>query len=211
MNRIEHRESRWEFPFVAYSSEETHKKIPLILQLHGAGERGDGGEDLSKVEIHGFARLMQQRDFECILVMPQCPKDTFWAARVESILKFIDQLKQEFPIDEDRVYLTGLSMGGYGTWYTAMANPSLFAAIAPVCGGGMAWNAGVLNMSVWAFHGVEDNVVNVRNTEEMVERLQTLNRDVVYTRLEGVGHNAWVQAYQEPLMRWLLEQKRHLK
>lgn len=211
MNRIEHRESRWVFPFVEYSCKKTDKKLPLILQLHGAGERGDGGEDLSKVEIHGFARLMQQQDFECILVMPQCPKDTFWAARVESILKFIDQLKQEFPIDEDRVYLTGLSMGGYGTWYTAMANPSLFAAIAPVCGGGMAWNAGVLNMPVWAFHGAEDKVVNVRNTEEMIERLQALHRDVTYTRLEGVGHNAWVHAYQEPLLRWLLEQSRNSK
>ena len=208
MIRTEHRESFWEFPFVKYSYEGTSKKLPLILQLHGAGERGNGEEDLSKVEIHGFAKLVQNQEFECILVMPQCPKDTFWAARVESILRFVEQLKQEFPVDENRVCLTGLSMGGYGTWYTAMANPSLFAAIAPVCGGGMGWNAGVLDMPVWAFHGAVDNVVNIRNTEEMVEGLQALNRDVTYTRLEDVGHFAWVHAYQEPLMQWLLEKKR---
>ncbi|MBO5248592.1 MAG: dienelactone hydrolase family protein [Clostridia bacterium] len=210
MIRTEHWESHWEFPFVKYASQDSCEKLPLILQLHGAGERGDGGEDLSRVEIHGFARLLQSQDYPCILAMPQCPKDSFWAARVESILRFLDQLKQQFPIDEDRVYLTGLSMGGYGTWYTAMASPSSFAAIAPVCGGGMAWNAQVLRMPVWAFHGTADETVSPRNTEEMVQRLRELNYDVTYSRLEGVGHNAWVQAYQAPLLEWLLEKRRGL-
>lgn len=207
MNRIEHRESNWAFPFIEYSCEKTDKKLPLILCLHGAGERGHG-EDLSKVETHGFLQLFKNVDFEGILIMPQCPEDTFWAACVESILKFIDQLKEAYPIDEDRIYLTGLSMGGYGTWYTAMAKPSLFAAIAPVCGGGMAWNAGVLSMPVWAFHGAEDSVVNIRNTEEMVESLQARGKDVTYTRLKGVGHNAWDYAYNEDLLNWLLSKKR---
>ena len=208
MKRIEHRESHWKFPFVEYSCEKTDKKLPLILQLHGAGERGAGGEDLKKVEVHGFSKMVNNGEYECIFIFPQCPCDSFWAARVESILQFIDQLKEAYPIDEDRIYLTGLSMGGYGTWYTAMAKPDLFAAIAPVCGGGMAWNAGVLNMPIRTFHGAEDNVVNPRNTDEMVEKLQSLGKDVTYSRVDGVGHNVWENAYNEDLYRWLLSKKR---
>jgi len=208
MNRIERRESHWKFPFVAYAPDLSGEKLPLILQLHGAGERGEGGEDLKLVEVHGFAKTLQSEEFRGIVVMPQCPKDSFWAARVESIVAFLDQLKAEYPIDENRIYLTGLSMGGFGTWYTAMARPDLFAAIAPVCGGGMPWNAGVLNMPVWAFHGTEDNVVLPHNTEDMVEKLQALGKAVTYTRLEGVGHNAWTYAYNGDLLRWFLEKKR---
>ena len=208
MNRIEHRETRWIFPFVEYSCDKRDRKLPLIIQLHGAGERGEGGEDLNLVEVHGFPKMAASGEYECIFIFPQCPKDTFWAARVESILKFIDQLKESYPVDEDRIYLTGLSMGGYGTWFTAMAKPGLFAAIAPVCGGGMAWNAGVLNMPVWAFHGSEDNVVSPRNSDEMVEKLQALGKDVTYSRVNGVGHGVWNNAYNEELYAWLLSKKR---
>ncbi len=137
MNRIEHREEKWVFPFVEYSCENKTEKLPLVIQLHGAGERGNGKEDLEKVDVHGFSKYLKNAERNCIVVMPQCPADAFWAARVESIIKFIGQLTDEFNVDEDRVYLTGLSMGGYGTWYTAMARPDLFAAIAPVCGGGI--------------------------------------------------------------------------
>ena len=111
-------------------------------------------------------------------------------------------------IDTNRIYLTGLSMGGYGTWFTAMARPDLFAAIAPVCGGGMAWNAGVLNMPVWVFHGAKDTTVSPTQSDEMVERLRALGKDVTYTRIEGVGHNAWDYAYNRELLAWLLSKKR---
>ena len=140
--------------------------------------------------------------------MPQCPTDSFWAARVESIVKFIEQLIEEFNVDKDRVYLTGLSMGGYGTWFTAMARPDLFAAIAPVCGGGMAWNAGRLDMPIWAFHGADDKTVSVNQSDEMVEKLKSLECDVKYTRIDGVGHNSWIYAYNKELMDWLLSKKR---
>ena len=185
--------------------------MPLIIQLHGAGERGEGKEDLEKVDVHGFSKYLKDAERECIAVMPQCPSDTFWAARVESVIKFIEQLKAEYNIDEDRVYLTGLSMGGYGTWYTAMARPDLFAAIAPVCGGGMAWCAGKLTMPVWAFHGVDDPTVSVTQSDEMIEKLKRLKRDVKYTRAEGVAHNVWNIAYNEELFNWLLNKKRQKK
>jgi len=142
--------------------------------------------------------------------MPQCPENSFWAAKVESILKFIEQLTEEYNVDEDRIYLTGLSMGGFGTWFTAMASPEKFAAIAPVCGGGMAWNASVLKMPIWAFHGAEDSVVSVWQSDELVSKLKELNADVTYSRIAGVGHNVWENAYNKELLEWLLSKKRNI-
>lgn len=208
MQRIEHREGEWAFPFVSYEPKKIEGKLPLILQLHGAGERGEGGEDLSLVDVHGFSKMVSAGEYDCLFVMPQCPKESFWAARVESVLRFVDQLKKAYPIDESRIYLTGLSMGGYGTWYTAMARPFTFAAIAPICGGGMAWNARVLDMPVRVWHGVQDAAVDVKNSDEMVAALQKAQRDVTYTRMEGVGHSVWTYAYNEELYHWLLSKKR---
>ena len=192
------------FPFVAYFPKKIDGLLPLVVQLHGAGERGNGENDLEKVDIHGFSKYLKQAEHDCIVIMPQCPSETFWAARVESIVKFIEQIIAAYDIDPDRVCLTGLSMGGYGTWFTAMARPDLFAAIAPICGGGMAWNAGVLTMPVWAFHGVEDDVVTPVQSDEMVAKLKELDRDVTYSCLEGVGHGAWEYACNQELMEWLL-------
>ena len=208
MKRTEHREEKWIFPFVEYSPSVDTKKLPIIIQLHGAGERGNGGEELSLVDVHGFSKIIKDKEYPCIFIMPQCPRDTFWVGRIESIIKFIAQLTDEYNVDTDRVYLTGLSMGGYGTWFTAMARPDLFAAIAPVCGGGMAWNAGALTMPVWAFHGSDDTVVLPRNSEEMVEKLKVLGREIKYSKIDAVGHNAWDYAYNEELISWLLSKKR---
>ncbi len=208
MKRIEHREAHFNFPFVEYSPTNTKKGLPLIIQLHGAGERGCGGDDLALVDIHGFSKLLKDAEYDCLFIMPQCPSDSFWAAKVESILGFIEQIAEEYSVDRNRIYLTGLSMGGYGTWFTAMAKPEIFAAIAPVCGGGMAWNAGVLDMPVWAFHGANDPVVSPSQSDEMVNKLMQLEKNVRYTRLDGVAHNAWEHAYNHELVSWLLEQKK---
>lgn len=208
MKRIEHREEMWKFPFVSYEPECHTGKFPLILQLHGVGERGYGKGDLHTVDNHGLSALLKNADYPCLFVMPQCPPDSFWATRVESILEFIEQLKQNYPIDEDRVYLTGLSMGGYGTWLTAQAKPDLFAAIAPICGGGLSWAANVLTMPIWTFHGTADATVKPYHTEEMVEKLKAYGADITYTVLDGVAHNAWDYAYTDELVRWLLSKKR---
>lgn len=208
MKRIEHNENKWRFPFVEYSPENCDGRMPLVIQLHGAGERGEGEEALSLVDVHGFSKMVKDGEYPCIFVMPQCPRNSFWAARVESIIEFIEQLKRKYNVDEDRVYLTGLSMGGYGTWFTAMARPDLFAAIAPVCGGGMAWNADVLKMPIWAFHGAEDKTVSPTQSDEMVAKLESLGADVRYSRINGVGHNVWNNAYNEELLAWLLEKRR---
>ena len=205
MIRTEHREDSWIFPFVSYSPTVKSGSLPLVIQLHGAGERGDGQESLSLVDFHGFSKIIADKEYPCMFVMPQCPTDSFWAARVESIIAFVHQLIENFDIDPHRIYLTGLSMGGFGTWYTATARPDLFAAIVPVCGGGMAWCASVLKMPIWVFHGACDTVVSPTQSDEMVAALQAAGADVRYSRLDGVGHDVWNYAYNEELLNWLLE------
>ncbi|MBQ9859733.1 MAG: dienelactone hydrolase family protein [Clostridia bacterium] len=197
------------FPYVAYLPDTLSDHPALLIQLHGAGERGHGEEQLERVLVHGFSHVVNDDNLaDCILVMPQCPADSFWAAKVESLHAFIERMADTFSADRERIYLCGLSMGGFGTWYTAMAYPHLFAAIAPCCGGGMAWNAGVLQMPIWAFHGKEDTTVSPNQTLEMIGALEGKNPHLRYTLYDGVGHNSWEKAFSEELLRWLLEQKK---
>ena len=196
------------FPYIAYIPETISDHPGLLIQLHGAGERGSGGADLEKVLVHGFANVVNDSNFfDCVLIMPQCPAETFWVAKIESIKKFIDEMIHQFSVNTDRVYLCGLSMGGFGTWYTAMAYPWMFAAISPCCGGGMAWNASTLKMPVWAFHGLNDPVVSPNQTLEMIEALKPFHPNLKYDLYEGVGHNSWNYAFSEQTLHWLLQQQ----
>lgn len=182
--------------------------LPVIFQLHGAGERGDGSE-IEKVEVHGFSHVLtENREEECILVEPQCPEGTFWVAVIPQLLTFIREIVKACRCDPCRIYLTGMSMGGYGTWYTAMACPELFAAIAPCCGGGMPWNAAVLKMPLWAFHGALDDAVSVQETVSMVKAVQRTGGTVRLTVHGDCGHDVWDRAYDETLLEWLLEQRK---
>ena len=207
MNIIKEKNVELGFPYIAYVSENLSEHPALIVQLHGAGERGSGESELDKVMVQGFTKVINDDNFnDCILVVPQCPSDTFWVAKIESLKKFIDGIVNRYSVDTGRIYLCGLSMGGYGTWYTAMAYPDLFAAIAPCCGGGMAWNAGVLNMPVWAFHGKVDSVVSVNHTIEMIEKLKNTNENLKYSLYDGVDHNSWDRAFSQELLEWMLSQ-----
>ncbi len=197
------------FPYIAYISDDASDNPAMIIQLHGAGERGNGGAELDKVLVHGFPNVMPCDEFkDCVLIMPQCPADSFWAARVESVKKFIDTMIEEYNADKNRITLCGISMGAFGTWYTSMAYPDMFAAIAPCCGGGMPWNAGVLTMPVWAFHGLCDDVVLPSNSIDMVESLKKTNNNVRLDLYEGVGHDSWNRAFSPELMKWLLKHKK---
>ena len=197
------------FPYIAYIPENVSNHPALLIQLHGAGERGNGGDELEKVLVHGFSKIANDNNFnDCILIMPQCPNDTFWVAKIESIKKFIDEIMLKFSADTNRVYLCGLSMGGFGTWYTAMAYPKFFAAIMPCCGGGMAWNAGVLNMPIWTFHGLDDTIVSPNQTIEMIEKLKVSNPNLKYNLYEGIGHDSWNNAFSEQALNWILSQNK---
>lgn len=197
------------FPYIAYIPEEISSHPALLIQLHGAGERGNGGADLDQVLVHGFSKIVSDQNLtDCILIMPQCPTDSFWVARIESIRKFLDEMIRVYSADTSRIYLCGLSMGGFGTWYTAMAYPDLFAAIAPCCGGGMAWNAHTLKMPVWAFHGLNDTVVSPHQTMEMVEALKRTNPNLKYDLFEDVGHDSWSRGLSEQTLKWILSHKK---
>lgn len=203
---------KWEFPFVVYKPTEMKEGLPLIIQLHGAGEVGSKMEDLGKVDVHGFSHMLaEDEEYPCVFVLPQCMEGSFWVAELPNLYRFIQTVKQMFLADEKRIYLTGLSMGGYGTWYTALRYPELFAAIAPVCGGGMVWKAGALDMPVWAFHGAMDGTVNVTETLHMIQQIRNLGcnkAEVRMTILDNVGHDAWEYAYTPELLDWLLSKSR---
>ena len=110
------------FPYIAYIPDNIGENPALLIQLHGAGERGEGGDALDLVTVHGFSKIVNEENFKnCILIMPQCPKEAFWAGQVESIKEFIDEMILIYNAARARIYLCGLSMGGFGTWYTSMA------------------------------------------------------------------------------------------
>ena len=184
------------------------KKWPLIVFLHGAGE---SGSDLDKVKIHGPPKLIAAGSFDhpCIVVSPQCP-GRGWNADMLGAL--IDDICRQYRVDEDRIYLTGLSMGGFGTWALAAARPERFAAIAPICGGGNPVDAIKLRgLPIWVFHGEKDNVVPLAASQAMVTALEALGQkdNVKFTIYPGVGHDSWTATYDDPeFYRWLFAQKR---
>lgn len=212
MIREEFRGENWTFPFVLYRPTEMKENLPMVVQLHGAAEVGYGREDLYKVDVAGFSHLLtEEADYPCIFVLPQCEVDSFWVAEIANLYCFIQSVKQEFHVDDNRVYLTGVSMGGYGTWYMALRHPELFAAIAPVCGGGMVWRAYVLDMAIWAVHGTEDEVVYPAESIQMIHKVRmsdTNKQEVKLTLLDGVGHNAHDYAYTQEMLNWLLSKRK---
>ena len=181
------------------------KTWPLIVFLHGAGERGS---DLQKVKVHGIPKVAeQQADFPFIAVSPQCPVETWWGQHVDALNGLLDETLANYKVDERRVYLTGLSMGGYGTWAWSTAYPERFAAIAPVCGGGNPAKAVALrNMPTWVFHGARDTVVPLKRSQEMVDAMKVAGGDPKLTVYPDAGHDSWTESYANAkLYEWFLQ------
>lgn len=181
------------------------KKYPLVFFLHGAGERGD---NLDMIACHGYMQYVKEqgREYPFIFIAPQCPNDKYWGCYTESLLSFLDWICEELPVDKTRVYLTGLSMGGTGTFMLAMAEPERFAAIAPICGSGIRWYAGSLkDVPVYMYHGDCDKVIPI---SESVTMMRNINLSGGNARLEicyGIEHNAWDIAYSDTrLEEWFL-------
>jgi predicted peptidase len=183
--------------------------VPLLLFLHGAGERG---KDLDKVKMHGPPKMIEKgHDFGAIVVSPQCPKDSWWSHEVDALIALLDKLEREHNIDKKRIYITGLSMGGYGTFALAARQPDRIAAAVPICGGGELFAAWQLTkLPMWVFHGEEDKVVPAEESKRLVRTIQDGGgKNVKLTLYPGVGHNSWDKAYSDEMMwKWLFEQQR---
>ena len=182
------------------------KEYPLVLFLHGAGERGD---DLDIATRHGYMKYVREegKEYPFICIAPQCPNDKYWGCYTESLIAFLDYITETLPIDKKRIYLTGFSMGGTGTWMLAMAAPDKFAAIAPVCGSGIYWNTEILrNIPILMYHGDCDDVVPINESVNMLKSIHKNGGNAQLKICYGVGHNAWDYAYTDDLlMNWMLE------
>jgi predicted peptidase len=189
------------------------KEYPLILFLHGAGESGTDGKKQAAV---GLAPAIRKREktFPFIAVFPQADKAGrgSWAAEspyAQRALKILEQVQKDYKVDAKRIYLTGLSMGGYGTWSLAPAYPTKWAAIVPICGAGDPASAPKFkDVPCWAFHGDKDGAVKVEGSRDMIKSLKDAGGSPKYTEYPGVGHNSWDMAYgTDELYDWLLAQK----
>lgn len=189
--------------------EKSYKTWPLVLFLHGSGERGDS---LGLVNKNGLPKLISEgKTYPFVVASPQCPTGRRWS--VDDLNLLLDELIKNNNIDRDRIYLTGLSMGGFGTWGLATRSPERFAAIAPVCGGGNPDMACQLkDIPTWVFHGAKDDVVFPYQSERMVEALKECGGNVKYTVYPEANHDSWTATYSNPeLYDWFLKHKKENK
>ena len=193
------------------------KRWPLILFLHGAGERGT---NVWLAAAHGPPKIVKTKpDFQFIVVSPQCPNGQSWSD--DTVLALLDEISAKYRVDKSRVYLTGLSMGGFGSWSLATSHPERFAAVAPICGGGDPIRILLADkkrlevlksLPIWAFHGAKDNVVKLERSEQMVNAFKKIGNDAKLTIYPEAGHDSWTEAYNNPeLYEWFLQHTRPQK
>ena len=184
------------------------KKWPLMMFLHGIGERGD---DLNRVNANGIAKLVAEgKEFPFILISPQCPGDVFWTDITDGLVGLVDDVAKNYDVDTSRLYVTGLSLGGFGTWRLIETYPDKFAAAAPICGVGndmIAFHR-LKKLPIWVFHGAKDNVVPVEQSQRMVDAIKRAgNENIKFTVYPEAWHDSWTEAYNTPeLYEWFLEQ-----
>lgn len=200
------------------------KARPLVVFLHGAGERGSDNKAQIK---HGKQMMLTAASkYGAFVLAPQCPKDEKWvevdwraaehkmpqkpSPSMRLLVELISRLQKEYRIDADRLYVMGLSMGGYGSWDMIQRYPQMFAAAVPICGGGDQTQARrIAKIPVWAFHGAKDNVVPVDRSRNMIQAIKAAGGKPKYTEYPDVNHFAWPPAFKDPeMLKWLFSQKR---
>lgn len=202
------------------------KKYPLVLCLHGAGGRGTDNQSRGVQAFVTLASAKVQQEYPCFLLTPQCPENKQWvnspwskgsysldatpvSEEMRSVIEILETVQKEFSIDPARIYVTGQSMGGYGTWNILMLRPDLFAAAIPVCGGGDPAKAkSIASIPIWTFHGSDDNAVPVQGSRDMDKALRDAGSKVSkYTEYPGVKHPSWTNAWKEAeIVPWLFSQ-----
>ena len=190
------------------------ESLPVILFLHGAGERGASTpETVDLVKVHGIARYFSAdpcyKGTRVITVSPQCPLGFVWDHVTFMLKDFIDAVVDEYNGDKSRIAVTGLSMGGYGTWNMLSTFPDYFYKAAPICGGGISWRvreAQMVGKPIWAFHSTDDTAVPFECSVDMVKRADETGADVKFTAFCDLGHGCWETAYEKTdLVRWLAD------
>ena len=202
----------YNLPYRTYFPEnydERKTKFPIVFFLHGVGERG---ENLDLVETHGIPKLIKNgKKFPFITVAPQCPFNQWWSRSemIKSLINLVEKVVQKYDVDDSRVYITGLSMGGFGTIALANERPDLFAAALPVCGGAdFSDYSNLKSLPIWFFHGSEDDEHPASYSEKIYNALKDQNKDVKLTIYDGVGHNSWDLTYDnQEIYDWLLSKE----
>jgi predicted peptidase len=209
-------------------SKDSKDRYPLVVFLHGTAGRGTDNQKQLRSGVEEFMKDATRKKHPCFLAVPQCPPDKLWfnvspndtkgnlplpkspTEPAALVLDLIEALCNEHRVDKDRIYLTGLSMGGYGTWDLISRRPDLFAAAMPVCGGGDPAQAEKLSkLAIWAFHGDKDALVPPERSRDMVAAIKKAGGKPEYTELPGVGHDAWTPTYKDDKVRdWLFAQKK---
>ena len=202
------------------------QKYPLVIFMHGSGERGDDNNSQLKWGVKNFATDENMKQYPAFVIAPQCPKELRWGnftgprdqMKLDSspskpmalLIELIHEFMKDHPVDIDRVYITGLSMGGFGTFDAITRHPDLFAAAVPVCGGGDTSKASTIaHIPIWIFTGANDKVVDPTLSRDMVKALSDEGSRPGFTQYPEVGHNSWIQAYSDPMMmEWLFRQVR---
>jgi predicted peptidase len=191
---------------------------PLILFLHGAGERGHDNEQNLKYITELFLLPENRKQYPGFVLVPQCKVNARWTPEdwyakpnepINSVVELLDSLTITLPVDKNRVYVMGLSMGGYGTWYLITRYPEKFAAAIPICGGG-DWNQAhvIRHIPTWVFHGKKDTVVLPEQSRKMVQALKKAGAKPRYTEYKKAGHDSWTPAFREPdLLNWLFSHR----
>lgn len=186
--------------------------LPMLVFLHGAGERGS---DINIIKNHGLPKFFDTGlPVRAVVLAPQVPDfDHVWNNIADETFELIEKTAEEFGVDRNRISLTGISMGGYGTWELGMMHSDYFSALAPICGGGMSWKSGVLrDMPIRTFHGDSDSIVPISATYEMVDAIRRVGGKPQMIILHAVSHESWVYAYESTdLIEWLVSQKRENK
>jgi predicted peptidase len=220
----EYKDEAFHYRLMKPAKIEPDKKYPVVLFLHGAGERGDDNKKQLLYLPEQMATPEAREKYPCFLIAPQCRKGKTWAGlgrssngesndepgeQMQVAIAILKEVEAKYPVDPKRVYLTGLSMGGYGSWDLARRRPDWFAAVVPICGGGKPETADrLVKVPIWAAHGDADSVVPVARTREMIEAVKAAGGTPKYSELPGVGHNSWDPAYQDPKgpLPWMFEQ-----
>jgi predicted peptidase len=182
------------------------ESLPMIVFLHGAGERGN---DLEKIKAHGIPKLFSKDEnyegIRAITISPQCPEERTWYDFKWDVISLIDEVADKYNVDKSKISLCGISMGGFGTWEIALQIPEKLFKIAPICGGGMSWRAWYLrNTPIRVYHGGLDNIVPLCMSEVMVNAIREQGGNVEFTIYEDLYHDCWTRAFEQTdLIAWL--------